>query len=1036
MGYNKSEAELKIENQLITQLTSGESQWEHHEELRSESALWENFKRILEENNQAALEGVPLTEKEFHQIQNQLNFSSYFEASKWLAGENGIAKVQVQREDAKYGKIRLSVFWREEVAGGHSVYQVVNQVERNRANPEDQDRRLDVTLLINGLPLIHIELKNQSHPYMDAFRQIKKYLVEDKLTGIYSCLQMFVVTNNTDTRYIASASAEKLNEQFLATWVDKKNNPVNHLMEFADCTLSIPAAHKMVSQYTVIDTDKKALILLRPYQIHAIEAVKEASKKRQSGYIWHTTGSGKTLTSYKVARNLLSIPRIEKTIFIIDRVDLDQQTSSAFRSYAANDVIDVDNTEDVTRLVVKLASDERTVVVTTIQKLNHLMERAYHPKNKENKKYAKIRALEVAFVVDECHRAISLPKQRELKKFFPKSLWYGFTGTPIFEENNKKIKGGLQVTTKMQYGECLHEYTVKEAIHDKAVLGFKVKYNAAFSDDTLKEEIVFKRLKNKQPQKPDEVIWEYINSLTDEQLETYIVSQDYNHIGHMEEVADFIINKSSGLLGFKLGEGRTYTAILTTSSIEKAQRYYELFQKIRSGQSNVKISDKTKKKLPDFPKVAITYSISENEEASIHNQTQMKKSLTDYNAMFDKKYGIEEIAAYNADVNDRLARKKDKFAVRYEQLDLVIVVDRLLTGFDAPCLSALYIDRQPMKPQDLIQAFSRTNRIFDKNKQFGNIVTFQQPKSFKIAVDEALKLYSNGGEDFVLAPEWGEVLENLSQAVHDVKEITPSLLEIDIDNAEDGELEKVAKRYQTFDKLLNLAAAYSEYYDFTSGILAERYALSDEMLIDLNGKYQNVIEELGKRRKKDDKTEIQIDIEYELTQVSGETINHNYILNLIQVFIPNHYEDTELNLKARSEVGQYIEKLELKNPQLASLMAELWEDIQKKPNTYIGKHITHLLDELIYKTEKERMENFVATWQVSFDSLNFLVKNWRSNLDASKKQNGEDAMIKTSDYVAYRTITENPVSKLKYHRSIREAVYEMMIEEILPLRER
>ena len=285
MGYNKSEAELKIENQLITQLTSGESQWEHHEELRSESALWENFKRILEENNQAALEGVPLTEKEFHQIQNQLNFSSYFEASKWLAGENGIAKVQVQREDAKYGKIRLSVFWREEVAGGHSVYQVVNQVERNRANPEDQDRRLDVTLLINGLPLIHIELKNQSHPYMDAFRQIKKYLVEDKLTGIYSCLQMFVVTNNTDTRYIASASAEKLNEQFLATWVDKKNNPVNHLMEFADCTLSIPAAHKMVSQYTVIDTDKKALILLRPYQIHAIEAVKEASKKRQSGYI-------------------------------------------------------------------------------------------------------------------------------------------------------------------------------------------------------------------------------------------------------------------------------------------------------------------------------------------------------------------------------------------------------------------------------------------------------------------------------------------------------------------------------------------------------------------------------------------------------------------------------------------------------------------------------------------------------------------------------------------------------------------------------
>ena len=256
-----------------------------------------------------------------------------------------------------------------------SSYEVINQYQSNKRTKEDQERRFDVTLLINGLPMIHIELKNRKHSYMEGFRQIKKYLKEDKFTGIFSTVQMFVVSNGTDTRYIATARDEKLNEQFLSKWVDRENQPVNNYLDFAKDVLSIPQAHKMVTQYTVIDSAKKALILLRPYQIHAIEAVKEASRRQESGYVWHTTGSGKTLTSYKVARNLLQIPSLQKTIFIVDRVDLDQQTTASFESYAEHDVIEIDETDNVNDLIKKLLSKDRNVVVTTIQKLNHVMKR-------------------------------------------------------------------------------------------------------------------------------------------------------------------------------------------------------------------------------------------------------------------------------------------------------------------------------------------------------------------------------------------------------------------------------------------------------------------------------------------------------------------------------------------------------------------------------------------------------------------------------------------------------------------------------------
>ena len=469
---SSSTKELAIERDLINQLTKGESQWVYRPDLNSEEKLWDNFFEKLEENNVRTLADHPLTYSEKNQIKNQLNFVNFYEAAKWIAGENGIAKVQVQREDASLGTIRLEVLWRNNVAGGKSSYEVVHQVMTGGEGI--RQRRGDVTLLINGLPLIQIELKSRSHTYMDAFRQISKCDREGQFRGIFSSLQMFVVSNVTDTRYIAAAKANKLNERFLTKWVDQNNHPQPQLFDFAESVLSIPRAHEMVMQYSVIDDDKKALILLRPYQVHAIEAIRDASRKQQSGYIWHTTGSGKTLTSYKVSRNLLQIPSIEKTIFVIDRTDLDQQTTSSFQSYAENDMIDVDETDDTRELIKNLASDDRRVVVTTIQKMNAMIRQ--FDEGRHQKVYDRIKNLKLAFVVDECHRAVTPERQRHLEKFFTNSLWYGFTGTPIFSENKREQKGDLAQTTEEQYGACLHEYTVKEAIHDRAVLGFNVEY--------------------------------------------------------------------------------------------------------------------------------------------------------------------------------------------------------------------------------------------------------------------------------------------------------------------------------------------------------------------------------------------------------------------------------------------------------------------------------------------------------------------------------------------------------------------------------
>lgn len=986
-----AELEQTIEEKLITQLTQGKSQWTYRPDLNDENKLWDNIRQILERGNKEQLDGEPLTDSEFEQVKNQLSFATFYDAAKWIAGENGVAHVSVQRDTKT---VQLTVLKRDDIAGGSSVYEVINQyraLKDDECDIHDQNRRFDVSLLINGIPLIHIELKNRQHSYMDGFRQIKKYIREGKFTGVFSAVQMYVVSNAVDTKYFAAASEEQLNEKFLSGWEDTANTPVTDYLKFASQVLKIPEAHQMVMKYVVLDQEDKKLLLLRPYQIHAIEAVGKASRQGKSGYIWHTTGSGKTMTSYKTARNLLiDIPSIEKTIFLIDRKDLDMQTTQAFQSYANNDVVDVDETDNVGDLINKLKNQNQQVIVTTIQKLSIAVKKRLQ---EGTPAYNRIKNLRIAFVVDECHRAVTPRMQRLLSQFFRNSLWYGFTGTPRFDVNAYPAEGDLPRTTDQLYGECLHKYTVKEAIRDEAVLGFQTEHLGA-----------------KDLKKDDE----------NENLAIYETET------HMLQVLDTIINKSREKLGFANGRGKTYEALLTVNSIQRAQAYYELLKKVKEGKTSIEISEETKRVLPDFPKFAITYSVSSDDdsESADLNVPKMQESLDDYNAMFGTKYGIGEIKGYNANLNDRLARKKSKYKSRDEQLDLVIVVNRLLTGFDAPCLSTVFMDRQPMHPHDIIQAFSRTNRLFDKPKTAGQIVTFQSPHKFKKAVDEALILYSAGGQASVLAPDWDTVLAEFRKSLAYVR-VTAETPDAIAALPKEGQL-RFAKAFQEFDKVFANLKAFTGYADNPAdfyGITQDEYEKYAAWYLNIKAKYPP---EPGP-----DGGEDPIDFEYELKAYSKEKIDYDYIVSLIQTVVSATDEErSEQHFQnLLGEINKYIEELLSTNPKLGALMQELWNNIRENPDEFKDKRVSYILADMRKETIESVLREFAEKWCVALDAISYSADRYEFG---DTEIPGLNNLKKSADFDRYAA-EHDGVSKFKYHQAIKKALADLLIDEIIPL---
>lgn len=978
------ELESVIEERLIKQLCCESSQWTYRPDIRTEDELWANFKFILEQNNKARLGDDPLTEAEFEKIRNDISHASFYDAGKWLTGENGKVQVHLQRGNEA---VHLVVLNHEHIAGGTSVYEVINQYQAFRTQEDDRDRRFDVTLLINGLPLIHIELKNKTKSYMDGYWQIRKYIAEGKFRGIFSNVQMFVTSNVVDTKYFAAARDTELNPQFLSGWLDSGNQPVRDYLEFTKDVLRIPMAHEIVAKYTVLDNDKKRLLILRPYQIHAIEAMRAASKRGQSGYIWHTTGSGKTMTSYKSTRNLLmDIPSIEKTVFLIDRKDLDTQTTMDFQSYALNDTIDVKDTEHVGSLIRKLAHGDREMIVTTRQKMQIMIKKRLKPGDRY---YDKIKNLNIAFVVDECHRAVTPQTKRDLEQFFTKSLWYGFTGTPIFEDNSYEQKGDLPRTTEQLYGKCLHAYTIKEAIHDEAVLGFMVE------------------------------------NLGAEGMEPEEEARFYETETHRRAVLDVILNKSYTKFGMQNGRGKTYEAILTVSSIPIAQKYYDLLRRVKSGEDSLKISDQVQKALPGFPKYAITYSLSENNERSRIDQEKMKESLREYNEMFGTTYTIENIEAYNKGLNARLARKEKKYLSRDQQLDLVIVVDRLLTGFDAPCLSTVFLDRQPMAPQNLIQAFSRTNRLFEYHKQYGQIVTMQARNEFKRAIDEAIKLYSRGGSGNPIAEDFETVLEAFCISLKAMRNLVGK-------PAAEADLSRKQKAafIHLFRDLDHDFAHLKAFSTYDPSILQE-LDFSEEEYEDLAAMYKNFMEEL----KNDDgggKPEDEvIRDDYELVAYSRIRVDFEYIVELLRGYTesPDFASDGDAEFKKKMQsFREIINEFAQDNPKLSDLLLRLVDEIEQDKEKFMGQDISVTINEMRYAVADTAIGKFADKWCLPFEEVKYEVLHFRDGELAN-----ENKLKDSADYSAYKEKTEDPVPKFRFRKEMIREFREELMPEIEPL---
>nr|WP_217273742.1 HsdR family type I site-specific deoxyribonuclease [Lactobacillus helveticus] len=1001
------EQENVLEQNLIDQLTHGESQWTLRDDIKNEDDLWNNFFEILSRSNKDVLKDVPLTDNEKAIIKSKIIHPTFYKSAEWLAGVNGEVRLQIQRDNTQLGIADFIVINNNNIAGGNSVYEVVHQIQFHKRREIDRNRRGDVTLLINGLPMIHIELKNRAHSPKEAFNQIQKYIDEQMFNGIFSTLQFFVVTNGSYTQYIAAG--QQLKEKFLTTWVDKENKPVQNYLEFAKDVLSIPAAHNMVANYIALDSTQRSIIVLRPYQIHAIQAIFDASYGKDnkdqpySGFVWHTTGSGKTLTSYKVAHNLLKIPSIQKTIFLIDRNDLDTQTTQAFETYAQNDSIDVEGTENSYSLARKLVSSDKRVIVTTRQKMQALFKRI--AQNQEQKRlYRKLKDVRLAFIVDECHRAVSPDQKNEIDAFFTKNppLWYGFTGTPIFAENAREAKGSNARTTEQQYGKCLHKYTIKDAIRDKAVLGFQVEEESNMSEDA-------------------------------DESDTDARNKEYASLSHMKAVVKRILNNSYRKLGIynKDNRGYTYDAIFTTSSIKQAQKYYRIFRDVINDKDpDIKIPNRIKKVLPDFPKIAITYSIGENGDGDEANQNEMKQSLEDYNKMFNTHYSMAELGAYNTNVNDRLARKKDEFKPRSQQLDIVIVVDRLLTGFDAPCLSTLFLDRAPMPYKDLIQAFSRTNRIFDRDKRYGQIVTYQYPKKYKESINGALMLYTEGSEKQALAPTWDESILQFNNAEKKIIKYQGDQ-GIPITEAPLEDQKRFLKEYQDFDKSLGAIKTYNEFNNID---LEKDYGLDPMFIEDTRATYEVVKEKVRETTGKDKPVadDDQFDPDYELENTGRQEINYAYIVQLIQAYIPS--DDKENNKRTKAEVKEiddYIENLGKNNKSLADIVNNLWFQIKFDPEKFRNKQVNELLQNMIDDAREDLIKKFADENGLNIDNLKFVIRHYDPN-EVDHQQTGINALLSFKVFSEFRK-THPDMNMLQWKKKVRLGLNKFYQDQISPL---
>ena len=810
-------SEATFETALIDELKNNKGWKNGVLKNPTEADLLQNWATILFENNRSIdrLNDVPLTDTEMQQIVEQIReLKTPLKLNGFINGKTVSITRDNPNDPLHLGKeVSLKIYDRQEISGGQSRYQIVQQPRFAKATKILNDRRGDVLLLINGMPLIHIELKRSGVPVSHAYNQIEKYSAEGIFTGLFALVQIFVAMTPDETRYFANAGQEgRFNHDYYFTWADFNNEPINHWKAIAASLLSIPMAHQLIGFYTVADGTDGVLKVMRSYQYYAANAISDKVSKTRwdapnplGGYVWHTTGSGKTMTSFKSAQLIAQSKDADKVIFLMDRIELGVQSLREYQGFAADDE-DVQATENTSVLITKLKSNDpaNTLIVSSIQKMSNIHEAVNDEGISLNSDdIARINHKRLVFIVDEAHRSTFGDMLITIKNTFPAALFFGFTGTPIHEENQKK-----KSTTAMVFGDELHRYSIADGIRDKNVLGFDPYKIITFKDADLRREVgLLKAKANTESEalndpKKSAIYYRYINDVpmagyTDDAgkyvkgIEDEVPPSQYGEQHQKQVVAD-VLDKWT-----MLSRNYKFHALLATHSIADAINYYRLFK-----QASADLSVPLKVTALFDPNIAEGDDYQTN---SAFKQAGLVEIIGDYNQHYGHDFSLANHAKFKKDVAARLAHKKPYLRIDRtpeQQLDLLIVVDQMLTGFDSKWLNTLYLDKV-LKYETIIQAFSRTNRLFGPDKPFGTIRYYRYPHTMERNINDAVKLYSGDKPIGLFADKLETNLGKMNEAFADITALfkqagISNFEKLPDDNAVRGQFTKHFRRFNEF----------------------------------------------------------------------------------------------------------------------------------------------------------------------------------------------------------------------------------------------
>ena len=841
------QSEYQLENELIGQL---QQLGYASVTLKDESQLLSNLKTQVERANGLA----PLSETEWKQVISFLNTGTVFERAKNLRD-----LFPVKFDD---GTSKHLFFLSDDPS--KNIYQVTNQITIDHRDYNGRTSRFDVTLLVNGLPLVQIELKKRGMEIAEAFNQTQRYIREAYWAGqgLFGFIQLFIISNGANTRYYSNGTT---GIEFAFPWADVTNKHINEIVDFAEAFLNHQHLTQMLTQYMVLLETTKSLMVLRPYQIYAVQKIVEhVQNSDQNGYIWHTTGSGKTLTSFKASQLIMKMPDVEKVLFVVDRNDLDTQTSREFNAFKAESV---DSTDSTHTLVKQLDQRHDKLIVTTIQKLNRAIS---NDRYQEYINYLKDK--KVVFIFDECHRSQFGDTHQNIKKFFGNAQMFGFTGTPIFEENSQS-KAGLKLTTDYLFNQCLHQYVIVDAIRDRNVLQFQIDYRGKYTAKGMQN-----------------------NLDCDDDVEGIDTQELYDNPQRLEMIARYIVETHDTKT-----KSREFTAMFCVSSVDTLTQYYDLFEKVQAEKQQ---QDEAQGRLFKPLTIATIFSYGANEavdtvdqnglihEESTDTPTQINQSSRDkleryianYNAQFGTNYNSGDgFYAYYRDIADRVKKK---------QIDILLVVNMFLTGFDSKPLNTLYVDKN-LKYHGLIQAFSRTNRVYNDKKPFGNIISF---RNLKRATDEALALFSNKeARKTVLVPSFEEIQQDYADAVEKLLNITPDYQAVDDLLTEDQQLEFI----KAFREVMRYNAQLQTFVEYDQ----DQTVLDKQHFANFASKYADLCRATRKATKKE-KVSVLDDVDFQLDLLHSDRINVGYILTLLQMAV--NAETDEQRKKYEAQVHDLI----------------------------------------------------------------------------------------------------------------------------------